>query len=221
LCIRARRCIRGILPLRGAGGEGINNYKRTNMKKINKRADLTEEEKTRPHAKYFYKEPAKVPEDVMAAIQAGPMNFRDALPFEKINDLLNSGYHAVETGHCRMPDNTCYVAVLTKMPGVTGEMLDWWFWWHAVESLRYKIWYPGAHVGNSVENREQLENPSLSARERYWNNPQYPVEDVGIGPDILTITFIRRRISDSTRRVSRRPGSRPRSARSWDRSLKR
>jgi hypothetical protein len=160
------------------------------MKKRNMRADLTEEEKTRPYAKYFYKEPAKVPEDVMAAIQAGPMNFRDALPFEKINDLLNSGYHAVETGHCRMPDNTCYVAVLTKMPGVTGEMLDWWFWWHAVESLRYKIWYPGAHVGNSVENREQLENPSLSARERYWNNPQYPVEDVGIGPDILTITFI-------------------------------
>jgi hypothetical protein len=25
------------------------------------------------------------------------------------------------------------------MQGVTGEMLDWWFWWHALESLRYKI----------------------------------------------------------------------------------
>ena len=160
------------------------------MNKKTMRADLTEEEKTRPYAKYFYKKPAPVPEDIMTAIQAGPMSFRDALPFEKINDLLNPGYHAVETGHCRMPDNTCYVAVLTNMPGVTGEMIDWWFWWHAVEGLRYKIWYPGAHVSNSAEDREQLENPSLSARERYWNNPQYPVEDVGIGPDILSITFI-------------------------------
>jgi hypothetical protein len=154
------------------------------------RTDLTEEEKSRPYAKYFYKELAAVPENVMAAIQAGPMNPRDALPFERINDLLNPGYHAVETGHCRMPDNTCYVAVLTDMPGVTGRMIDWWFWWHALESLRYRIWYPGAHVGISAADREQLENTSLSARERYWNNPQYPVEDVGIGPDILSITFI-------------------------------
>lgn len=160
------------------------------MKQKRHQADLTEKEKTRPYAKYFYKELAPVPDETVRAIEAGPMNPRDALPFERLNDLLNPGYHAVETGYCRMPDNTCYVAVLTRMPGVTAEMIDWWFWWHALESLRYKIWYPGSHTGISVENREQLENSTLSARERYWNNPQYPVENVGIGSDILSITFI-------------------------------
>ncbi|MBN1653395.1 MAG: hydrolase [Deltaproteobacteria bacterium] len=160
------------------------------MKLKRYQTDLTAEEKTRPYARYFYKKLAPVPEETMRAIQAGPMNPRDALAFERLNDLLDPGYHAVETGYCRMPDNSCYVAVLTMMPEVTAEMIDWWFWWHALESLRYKIWYPGSHAGVSVENREQLENPLLSARERYWNNTQYPVEDVGIGPEIFSITFI-------------------------------
>jgi hypothetical protein len=30
----------------------------------------------------------------------------------------------------------------------------------------------------------------LSARERYWNNPHYPVEDIGIGMEKLSITFM-------------------------------
>jgi hypothetical protein len=160
------------------------------MKHKRFQADLTEEEKTKSYAKYFYKKLAPVPEETMRAIEAGPMDPADALPFKRINDLLNPGYHAVETGHCRMPDNTCYVAVLTKMPGVNVEMLYWWFWWHALESLRYKIWYPGSHVGISVADRERLENSSLSPQERFWNNPHYPVEDVGVGLDILSINFI-------------------------------
>jgi hypothetical protein len=160
------------------------------MKQKRYQADLTEEEKTKSYAKYFYKKLAPVSEETMRAIQAGPMNPADALPFERKNDLLNRGYHAVETGHCRMPDNTCYVAVLTKMPGVNTEMLHWWFWWHALENLRYKIWYPGFHVGISVADRERLENASLSLQERFLNNPHYPVEDIGIGLDILSINFI-------------------------------
>ncbi len=159
------------------------------MKNRHFQAELTEEEKAKPYAKYFYKKLATVPEETMHAIQRGPIDPSDALPFERINDLLNPGYHAVETGHCRMPDNTYYVAVLTKMPGVSVEMLHWWFWWHALENLRYKIWYPGSHAGISVADRARLENSSLSVRERFLNNPHYPVEDIGIGLDILSITF--------------------------------
>lgn len=25
-------------------------------------------------------------------------------------------------------------------------MVDWWFWWHSVESERYALWYPYNHV---------------------------------------------------------------------------
>lgn len=154
------------------------------------RPDLTEEEKAKPYASYFERAPAQVPAEIVQAIQAGSMDPKKALPFEMINDLLNPDYHAVETGYCHMPDNSAYVAVLTKMPGLTGEMIDWWFWWHAFEDLRYKIWYPGKHVGVRIQNRDQLSDLKLSLRERYWHNPNFPTEDIGIGTDTLRITFI-------------------------------
>jgi phloretin hydrolase len=160
------------------------------MKENRSYADLTDEEKNRPYAKYFYKEPARIPADVRSALEAGPMDPAAALPFGRINDLLNPGYLEKEIGYCLMPDNSGYTAMLTRMPGVTGEMLDWWFCWHALEGLRYKIWYPGKHVDNSVRDRGRLEDPALPCRERYRDNPQYPVEDVGVGPDILSITFV-------------------------------
>lgn len=160
------------------------------MKNDRFQTGLTIEEKGKPYAEYYYRPLACINDDVMRALRSGPMDPKDALPFEHKNDLLQPGYHKHETGYCFMPDNSCYVAVLTRMPGVTGEMLDWWFWWHALESLRYKIWYPGSHVSNHVTNPWQLQNPALSSRERYWNNTQYPVEDVGIVMEKLSITFM-------------------------------
>jgi hypothetical protein len=168
----------------------FHNAWRGIMKKNRFPAGLTQEEKDKPYAKYFYRTLARIPDNIMQAIQSGPMKPEDALPFERMNDLLQPGYHECETGYCFLPDNSCYVAVLTQMSAVTGEMLDWWFWWHALESLRYKIWYPGSHVSNHSKDPKQLENRSLSSRERYWNNTQYPVEDVGIGLDMLSITFL-------------------------------
>lgn len=45
-----------------------------------------------------------------------------------------------------MDDGSIYVAVNTKMPDVTGEMLDFWFAWHSVKSIRYKLWHPLDHA---------------------------------------------------------------------------
>jgi len=160
------------------------------MKRHCPEISLTEEEKTKPYANYFYKEPAAVPEEILRQIDSGAINSADALRFENKNDLLKPGYLARETGWCFMPDANCYAAVLTKMPRVTGEMLDWWFCWHPSENLRYKIWYPAAHFASSAKNMDQLTNPQLSNREKIWNNTVYPVEDVGIGADRLFIHFL-------------------------------
>ena len=54
--------------------------------------------------------------------------------------LLNPGYLKIENGYGVMPDGVHYTAILTKMPKVTGEMINWWFWWMPQEDLRYKIW---------------------------------------------------------------------------------
>lgn len=160
------------------------------MKEYGNHAHLSEEEQGKPYAGYYFREPAPVPAAVRKAIDDGPIDPRDALSFNDINRLLDHGYLPAETGYCVMPDNTCYASVLTGMPGITGGMLDWWFCWHALEPLRYKIWYPGSHTGNSVEDRGRLEDASLPYHDRYRNNPQYPVEDIGVGPDILSITFV-------------------------------
>jgi len=39
----------------------------------------------------------------------------------------------------RLVSGEISVAVLTKMPGVTGAMFEWWMGWHYMENQRYKL----------------------------------------------------------------------------------
>ena len=34
-------------------------------------------------------------------------------------------------------------------------MIDWWFAWHALEPLRYKIWNPPCHFEISLSERDR------------------------------------------------------------------
>jgi phloretin hydrolase len=151
---------------------------------------LTPEERALPYSGYYYMKPAPVPEKTLDRLSRGPMHPGDALPFERINELLEPGYAVEETGYCIMPDGTGYAAMLTPMPGVTGAMLDWWFAWHPLEDLRYRIWYPGAHIANRAEFPGRLVQKSLPFKERYMNNTNYPVEDIGTGIEELSIRFV-------------------------------
>jgi len=157
---------------------------------MQKTQGLTAAEKLKPYAEYFYRPLAPIADDVKRALRSGPIDPRDALAFERKNDLLDPGYHTCESGYCFMPDGSCYAAALTRMPGVSIDMLSWWFWWHALEDLRYKIWYPGAHAAVRVKDPDRLRNPNLSPRERFYHNPHYPVEDIGIGMEMLIIEFM-------------------------------
>jgi len=72
------------------------------------------------------------------------------LKFADIKDLLKPGYLEIENGYCPNPDGTGFVAVKTDLPSATADMIQWWFWWHTIKDIRYKIrpcWRhdPGAH----------------------------------------------------------------------------
>jgi len=151
---------------------------------------LTDEERSREYAAMLDRPLAKVPDDIMSAIESGPIDPADALPFGEKNRLLDPGYLAKETGYCRMPDGSCYTAVLTRMPGVTGDMIDWWFAWHGLEGLRYRIWFPDAHFGASVSDRTRVMDESRPYPDRYLHVTHYVTEDIGIGPDLLSIKFL-------------------------------
>ena len=71
------------------------------------------------------------------------------------------------------------------MPGVTAEMVDWWFDWHPREPIRYRVWHPLAHVSNS------LEPPAVPGAKPHWGAIHHPVEDVGVGVAHARISFMR------------------------------
>ena len=124
---------------------------------------------------------------VLAAIERGPIDPADALPLTQLDRLLDPAPLAAETGWCRLPDGTGYVAVRTAMPGVSGELVDWWFDWHPRDPLRYRVWHPSAHRDN------RLDPPPAGAATRgakaHWGAVHHPVEDVGTGVVHARIAF--------------------------------
>jgi hypothetical protein len=139
----------------------------------------------KPYAKYFNGDMWLHPE-VLPSI-AFPMATGDALRFEDINTLLDPGYHEIENGFCELADGTAYVASRVPFPGCTGEMYQWWFWWHAIEAARYTLWYPYNHVGLDPVDRDVLTRPGLTHEQRYVGTTHHV--DEYIGPDFLKVAI--------------------------------
>lgn len=151
---------------------------------------LTEKERKRPYAKYYDVPYPDVPSEILEKMEK-PMDPSCALHIHDRNDLLNTGYLSGEVGYCIMPDGSGHIASLTRMPGVTLDMIDWWFAWHGIESLRYKIWDPKDHYLAHVtpQHLKHRLNSTLSWKERIWNTSDFVLENVGEGASALRISF--------------------------------
>jgi hypothetical protein len=88
----------------------------------------------------------QIGESIVAAARAGVQPASRALRLREAVALLEPGYLQLENGYARLDDGMLYVAVLTPMPEVTGEMIDWWFAWHGEDSARYQLWHPRDHI---------------------------------------------------------------------------
>lgn len=53
----------------------------------------------------------------------------------------------------RLPNGVYEVSALTEMPGVSAEMVRWWFGDYLQTSEHYKRWHPTAHVWMDWENK--------------------------------------------------------------------
>jgi hypothetical protein len=140
----------------------------------------------KPYAKYWNPEMGPMQEQVRRALMHGIEASELGFPVTQANRLLEPGHLPLENGVTRLANGQVFVAVLTKMPGVTSEMIDWWFGWHWMESQRYKLWHPRAHLSNRAE-RMVGDDPALSDREKYLGNPNYVTEYVG--GDLLDIVI--------------------------------
>ena len=154
------------------------------------RPPLTELEKTRPFAKY-YRDPVP-PDPAHLAKMDAPCDPAKAIFPEQINELLNPGYLDVEVGWCNLPNGAGFIANCYQYEGVTAEMVDWWFAWHSLENLRYRIWYPPQHGGLmlSPESRKRLLDPKVPIREKNWNVIHHVTENCNSGMENVDINFL-------------------------------
>ena len=153
--------------------------------------DLTAEEKARPFSKYFYEEiPQPDPEHY--AMMEEPCDPAKALLPEDRNKLLDPGYLDVEIGWCNLPNGAGFIANKIVYPDVTAEMIDWWFAWHPLEDLRYRIWYPPQHGGIHLgpEGRKRILDDSIPIKERNWGVHHYVTENCDNGMENIIISFM-------------------------------
>jgi hypothetical protein len=142
--------------------------------------ELTEEEKLKPYSKYYYLTPGIPDLETLEGVRVNkPMDPVHAVTPEKINDMLLSGYLAVENGYCLLENGMGYVAVNTKMPGVTFDMYKWWTGWWPHEDLRYKIWSQCSHIKCGY--RWTLEYIGEELEDIIFINP---VSEVALGMDL-------------------------------------
>ncbi|MDH2926027.1 hypothetical protein FW755_06160 [Lonepinella koalarum] len=151
--------------------------------------ELTEAERNSPLYKYYEQPLAPVAPELVAQIKQ--IDAARMLRAENLNDLLNDGYLDTEIGYCLFEDGTGCAASMVQMPDVTAEMLDWWFCWHTVEPMRYKIWDNKVHVEVRVneQDSQRLQNTIIPAQERLWTTTHTAVEDIGTGVQEIEIEF--------------------------------
>ncbi len=137
---------------------------------------VTEQEKKSPLYKYFEMDMVAPDPARYEEMETKPLSPQDALKAPDLNLLFDEGYLPGEFGYAQLEDGTVTLANLVPMPGVTPEMFDWWFAWHGLEPLRYKIWNKDEHYSCKTRNPEKALDASLSMKERYWDTTHDVVE---------------------------------------------
>lgn len=141
----------------------------------------------KPYARFWNPDMAPLQPQVHNAVVHG--NFASGLGIEldEAGKLLQPGYLPLENGVTKLASGKYLVACLTKMPGVTGAMFEWWMGWHYMEPQRYKLWHPQAHLDNGTAEMAG-DDPALSDREKYQTT-HFVHEYMGNDAAEVTITF--------------------------------
>jgi hypothetical protein len=161
---------------------------------MSKKVGVCPEEQALPYYKYYAQPMAAIPEEKLAILAAGPSPV-PGVPLEQRNQfLLGRDTEFCQTGFGVHDNGTGFVCNTTYMPGVTGEMLDWWFPWHSVGAdLRYKLWDPEDHYFARADNVDYVCDPAVPMREKTWGVTHYILEDIGSGMKPLVLHFQRPR----------------------------
>lgn len=149
-----------------------------------KKVPLTEAEKKTPYYKYFVRDLTPIPAEKLAKLTDNKLSDETALLIDDKDRMFDPDFKTEEIGWAILSNKSAIVQNVTPMPGVTPEMFDWWFAWHGLEPMRYKIWDSEDHYYCQTRDPEISSDTSLSMKERYWNTTHDVLEDAG-GGDLL------------------------------------
>ena len=105
----------------------------------------------KPYSKYWNPEMLPLQPQVRDAAVHGDEAPELGFTMDQADQLMRPGYLPLENGTTKLANGQTFVAVLTHMPRVTGEMFEWWMGWHYMEPQRYKLWHPKAHLSNATQ----------------------------------------------------------------------
>ncbi|KAK1992602.1 hypothetical protein LX36DRAFT_715245 [Colletotrichum falcatum] len=145
---------------------------------------------SRPFAKYWQPAEEAISEEAAKGITESPFASRLVYkPHEAPQYFTQPGYLGLENGWAVDDDGMLMISIRTDMNNVTGDMYDWWFGWHLVDSQRYKLWHPLAHqYAYRVPNTVDFSNKTLP--ERYIGTYSWIDEYLGNNATKLTINFV-------------------------------
>lgn len=75
------------------------------------------------------------------------------MQFEQLCELLSPRKLPYVSGVERLADGILHVAVLTRMPGVSPKMIEWWFAEYMRTTEHYRRWHPRDHIWMSWEDK--------------------------------------------------------------------
>lgn len=127
------------------------------------------------YLKYINMPNAEIPDEIEDKLKNSKITIT---PFENKNSILYDEKLQKEIGFGKFDNGNYLISMVCSMPNVTKEMVDWWFWWHPQNDIRYKLWYPGEHysIGYAKENEKYF---SYTEKPEFEENTQYPVERIG------------------------------------------
>lgn len=155
---------------------------------------LTPEEEALPYAKYYHREAAQPDPHRMELLSHGPMDPAKATELDGFNSLLTRlDAPDDEIGYCILPNGAGYVGISAFYPDCTVDMFKWWFAWHPLNNLRYRIWCPRCHGGISVceADHKKILDPAIPIEDKITDVEHFVMEDVGGGMSDIVISFMK------------------------------
>lgn len=158
---------------------------------MGQKVGVCDAEKKLPYYKYYEQDMAPIPQEKLEILENPgktaivPFVEKNLFLEGKDGDYCQQGYGVLE-------DGTAFVCNETYMPGVTSEMLDWWFPWHSVgPDLRYKMWNNEDHYFARADKINYVTDPAVPINQRTWGVCHHILEAVGPVPEFIRVFFLK------------------------------